>query len=60
MTKNYSIFLKGKCVITGLTEYKFKNNWEILQNLVGVMRTDYTAEDLSYVCDWEPEGEDSY
>ena len=26
----------------------FKSHWEILNNLVGLMKTDYTSEDLSY------------
>ena len=46
--KIYHIFLRGECVLPNLCEEKFKQNWECLQGLVGLMKTDYTAEDLSY------------
>ena len=49
----YSIFLQNKCVLTGLTEEKFKQSWETLNNLVGIITTNYTAEDLSYEVDQE-------
>jgi hypothetical protein len=45
---NYHIYLKGECILPNLSEEKFKQNWECLQGLVGFMKTDYTAEDLSY------------
>jgi len=47
-TKLYHIYLKNECVLHSLTEENFKNSWEILQNLVGLVKTDYQAEDLSY------------
>ena len=49
----YSIFLQNKCILTGLTEEKFKQSWETLNNLVGIITTNYTAEDLSYEVDKE-------
>lgn len=53
MKTMYSIYLKDKCILTGLTEHKFKQSWETLHNLVGLVTTQYTAEDLSYEVDHE-------
>ena len=53
MRRMYSIFLQNKCILTGLTEEKFKQSWETLNNLVGIITTNYTAEDLSYEVDKE-------
>ena len=53
MRRMYSIFLQNKCILTGLTEEKFKQSWETLNNLVGIITTNYTAEDLSYEFDKE-------
>jgi hypothetical protein len=47
-SKVYSIYIDGKCVLKDLTKKKFNENWETLNNLVGLLKTDYTAEDLSY------------
>ena len=49
----YSIYLQDKCVLTGLTEEKFKTSWETLHNLVGILTTEYTTADLSYEYDKE-------
>lgn len=46
--KVYHIFLRDECVLENLSEEKFKESWEILNNLVGILHTDYVAEDLSY------------
>ena len=53
MRRMYSIFLQDKCILTGLTEEKFNQSWETLNNLVGIITTNYTAEDLSYEVDKE-------
>ena len=47
----YSIFLADKCVLTGLTEEQFKSSWETLNNLVGIITTEYSHTDLSYEID---------
>ncbi len=47
-TKIYHIYLKDECVLNNLEEDKFKESWELLNTLVGLMHTDYCAEDLSY------------
>ena len=46
----FHIYLRGDCILEGLSEEKFKENWTLLNNLVGLMKTDYTAEDLSWCC----------
>jgi len=47
-TKLYHIYLKNECVLHSLSEENFKSSWETLQNLVGLVKTDYHSEDLSY------------
>lgn len=47
-TKLYHIYLKNECVLHSLSEENFKSSWETLQNLVGLVKTDYQSEDLSY------------
>ena len=69
----YHIYAKGQCLYNCLNESEFKEKWAELQGMVGLMKTDYTLEDLSYEkCSagigqgggnitWkEPEGSDSY
>jgi hypothetical protein len=48
VSKVYSIFLKNECVLQNLTPEKFESHWEMLNNLVGILKTDYTTDDLSY------------
>jgi len=48
VSKVYRIFLKGKCVLEDNREEVFRENWKTLNNLVGLVRTDYVSEDLSY------------
>ena len=46
--KIYHIYLKDECVLHSLDEKNFRSSWDTLQNLVGLVKTDYKAEDLSY------------
>ena len=48
VSKVYHIYLKGECVLHSLDEDNFQSSWNTLQNLVGLVKTDYKAEDLSY------------
>lgn len=48
VSKVYHIYLKGECVLHSLDEANFQSSWNTLQNLVGLVKTDYKAEDLSY------------
>ena len=69
--KVYHIYAKKECLYNNLNEEQFNNTWETLKGMVGLMKTDYTLEDLSYeecirahgYCSGttaEPLGEDSY
>ena len=54
-SKVFHIYLKDRCVSHNLTERQFKSNWELLNNLVGIMKTDYKESDLSYeVVEYNP------
>lgn len=48
MEKVYHIYAKDRCLFSSLKEEEFKNTWKQLNSMVGLMKTDYTAEDLSY------------
>ena len=48
VSKLYHIYLKDECIMPSLDREKFKSNWECLNMIVGLMKTDYVAEDLSY------------
>ena len=48
VSKVYRIFLKGECILEDNCEEVFRENWRTLNNLVGLVRTDYVSEDLSY------------
>ena len=69
--KVYHIYAKEECLYNNLSEEQFNNTWETLKGMVGLMKTDYDLEDLSYeecirthgggaVSTTEPEGCDSY
>jgi len=47
-SKIYHIYAKKDCLYNSLTEEQFKNTWETLKGMVGLMKTDYAFEDLSY------------
>jgi hypothetical protein len=48
ISKLYHIYLKDECIMPSLDHEKFKYNWECLNVIVGLLKTDYVAEDLSY------------
>ena len=69
--KVYHIYAKEECIYNNLSENQFNKTWETLKGMVGLMKTDYELEDLSYeectrtlevssVNRGEPVGEDSY
>ena len=71
MEKVYHIYAKEECLYNNLTEQQFNSTWETLKGMVGLMKTDYELEDLSYeectrahgYCSEntaEPDGHDSY
>ena len=65
---------KDKVLYHNLNEEDFEEKWQLLKVMVGLLKTDYTSEDLSYVklapkggyggpgkVLWtEPAGDDSY
>lgn len=48
MEKVYHIYAKDKCLFHSVKEDEFQTTWNTLNNMVGLMRTDYDVEDLSY------------
>jgi hypothetical protein len=48
MEKVYHIYAKDKCLMHSVKEDEFPTVWDTLNNLVGIMRTDYEKDDLSY------------
>ena len=47
--KMYHIFAKDRCLFHSLKEDEFDTTWKTLRNMVGVMKTDYNVEDLSFI-----------
>ena len=69
MSRIYHIYAKGECLYHSLNEQQFQDTWQQLQGMVGLMKTDYSREDLSYETVQlltenhmysEPTGHDSY
>jgi hypothetical protein len=48
MEKVYHIYAKDRCLFHSVKEEDFHTTWETLNNMVGIMKTDYGIEDLSY------------
>tara|TARA_B100000287_G_scaffold376324_1_gene377396 strand:+ start:369 stop:596 length:228 start_codon:yes stop_codon:yes gene_type:complete len=70
----YHIYAKDRVLYHNLNEEDFEEKWELLNVMVGLLKTDYSEEDLSYIklapkvgyggpgkVLWtEPSGSDSY
>jgi len=48
MEKIYHIYAKDKCLFHSIKEEEFEITWNTLNNMVGLMHTDYEISDLSY------------
>jgi hypothetical protein len=48
MEKIYHIYAKDKCLFHSIKEEEFQTTWNTLKNMVGIMKTDYSVDDLSY------------
>ena len=48
MEKVFHIYAKDKCIMHSVKEEEFSTVWSTLNNLVGIMKTDYEQRDLSY------------
>ena len=46
--KVYHIYAKDQCLFHSIKEEEFRTTWNTLRNMVGLMKTDYTCDDLSY------------
>jgi len=48
MEKVYHIYAKDRCLFHSIKEEDFRATWETLNNMIGIMKTEYTSDDLSY------------
>jgi len=48
MEKVYHIYARNECLYHSLKEEEFQTTWRTLNNMVGLIKTDYSVEDLSY------------
>ena len=46
--KVYHIYAGDRCLFHSVKEEEFDTTWSTVKNMVGLMKTDYTVEDLSY------------
>jgi len=49
MEKVYHIYAKDKCLFHSLKEDEFNITWGTLNKLVGLMKTEYSQDDLSFI-----------
>ena len=49
MEKVYHIYAKDKCLFHSLKEEEFSVTWGTLNKLVGLMTTEYSQDDLSFI-----------
>jgi len=47
--KVFHIYAKDKCLFHSLKEEDFHIKWDTLNHLVGLMKTEYVKEDLSFI-----------
>ena len=45
----YHIYAKDRVLYYNLPQEEFEEKWELLQVMVGLLKTDYTERDLSYI-----------
>jgi len=46
--KKYDIYVKDRCIFHSVSEKEFDTTWKTLNNMVGIMKTEYSSEDLHY------------
>ena len=49
MHSTYHIYAKETVLYCNISEKDFKEKWELLQVMVGLLKTEYTTSDLSYI-----------
>jgi len=47
--KIYHIYAKDQCLFHSLKEEDFKDTWNNLHRMVGLMKTDYNVDDLNFI-----------
>jgi|TARA_B100002019_G_scaffold161054_1_gene138938 hypothetical protein len=45
---SYNIYAKKTCLYKDIPENEFNHTWTMLKGMVGLMKTDYNEEDLTY------------
>ena len=45
----YHIYARGECLYNCLNETEFNKKWTELKAIVGLMKTDYTEKDLTFI-----------
>ena len=45
---SYNIYAKKTCLYKDVPENEFNHTWTMLKGMVGLMKTDYNEEDLTY------------
>jgi hemerythrin superfamily protein len=48
MSKIYHIYAKEKCIYPNVSEEKFEDTWNQLNNIIEFIETDYHKKDLSF------------
>jgi hypothetical protein len=46
--KIYHIYAKDKCIFHSIQEEEFQVTWDTLNRMVGIMKTEYSINDLSF------------
>ena len=46
--KIYHIYAKDKCLFHSIKEEEFHITWNTIKGMVGIIKTDYSIQDLSY------------
>ena len=49
MDTSYHIYAKDKVLYCNLNEEDFEEKWQLLNVMVGLLKTSYTEKDLSYI-----------
>jgi len=49
MDTSYHIYAKDKVLYCNLNEEDFEEKWQLLNVMVGLLKTDYSEKDLSYI-----------
>ncbi len=44
----YHIYAKDRCLYYNLKKKEFEEKWDLLNKMVGLMKTDYVQEDLNF------------